>query len=169
MKQTISIALVLMLALTSFGKDSGANKHTTITNGNVSVNYGQAAKSGRAIFATKMNEPAVVGYGKVWRPGDDHGTEITFTKDCLFAGHPVKAGTYTLLIKHLNTEWMLILNSQLGQKGTFNYDKVKSNDAVLAAIGAKKTDKVVENFTITLTDGGMLMEWDNMSGFASIK
>ena len=170
MKKTLSIVLVLMLALSSFAKDNGgANKHTTITNGNVTVNYGSAAKSGRAIFASKMNETAVVGYGKVWRPGDDRGTEITFAKDCMFAGHPLKAGTYTLLIKHLGLEWMLILNNQLGQKGTFNYDKVKGNDALVAAIGAKKTDKVVENFTITLTDEGMLMEWDNMSGFASIK
>lgn len=171
MKCTFSIVLMLMLAVTSGNaKDNtSAARHLTIKNGSVTVNYGQSAKNGRAIFASKPNEKAVVEYGKVWRPGDDRGTEITFDRDCIFAGHPLKAGTYTLLIKHLNMEWMLTLNSKLGQKGTFMYDKVKDNNVLVAAIGAKKLDHVVENFTITLQDNGMLIEWDQMSGFASIE
>jgi hypothetical protein len=88
----------------------------------------------------------------------------------MFAGFPVKAGTYTLLLQSLNRgEWMVALNSKLGQKGTFNYDKVKADNVLRSYIGAKQMDKVVENFTITLQEDGLLMQWDDMSAFASIK
>jgi hypothetical protein len=166
MKKTISFALLLMLAFTSaFAKD-----HMTVRNGSVTVSYGQSAKNGKQIFAAKPNDGALIPFGKYWRPGDDKGTEITFDKDCMFAGFPVKAGTYTLLLQSLNRgEWMVALNSKLGQKGTFNYDKVKADNVLRSYIGAKQMDKVVENFTITLQEDGLLMQWDDMSAFASIK
>ncbi len=171
MKRILVLALIVLSSTSAvFAKDSkSAAKPATVTASNYTITYGQPAKNGRVIFGSKQNH-AVVPLGEVWRPGtESQPVEITINKDCLFAGHQLKAGTYTLLIKPMNMEWMVILNSQMGQKGVFNYEKVKSKDALYAAIAAKPADKAVETFTITGTNDGFLIAWDQITGFISMK
>jgi DUF2911 family protein len=169
MKHTLSLALVMMLAISSvFAKDKErVSKHTTIKNGNISVTYGQPSKKGRLIFGTAQ-EKALEPNGEVWRAGADEATEITISKDCQFVGRPLKAGTYTLFVKLNKSEWEIILNSQLGQWGSFGYEKVKDKNVLDAAVAVKHLDNVVETFTITIQKDGLLMEWDQTSAFIPI-
>jgi hypothetical protein len=128
--------------------------HETVSSENVSVTYGRPAKKGRDIFG------ALVPYGKVWRAGADEATEITFKKDGSLGGQPVKAGTYTLFVIPNEKEWTIILNSQLKQWGAYEYDKHKDKDVLKVSAPAGKTAAPVENFTIKIEGGQLLMEWD---------
>lgn len=55
----------------------------------VKIVYGQPYKRDREIFD-------IVPYDEIWRTGANEATEITITKDILFAGEEVNSGTYTL-------------------------------------------------------------------------
>jgi hypothetical protein len=170
MKQTISLAIVMMLTIGAvFAKDKQRiSPHTTIKNGNISITYGQPSKKGRVIFGNAQAK-ALVPYGEVWRAGADEATEITFSKDCIIEGRPLKAGTYTLFVRPGANEWQIILNSKLGQWGSFGYEKVKDQNVLVFPIAAKHVDNVVETFTITINNDGVLMEWDKVSALIPVE
>ena len=170
MKQTISLAIVMMLAISSvFAKDKErVSKHETIKGANISITYGRPSKKGRVIFGSEQEKP-LEPYGKVWRTGADEATEITLAKDCLIMNIPVKAGTYTLFTIPEPAEWPLILNKKLGQWGAFDYEKYKDQNVFQSAGTVKHLDKPVETLTFTIQKDGLLMEWDKVSVFYPIK
>lgn len=121
---------------------------------NVKVSYGRPYKKGREVFG------GLEKYGRVWRTGADEATEITFASDVNFGGKTVKAGTYTLFTIPNQNEWTIILNSQLGQWGSYDYEKHKSKDVAQVNVPVKKLDKVVEQLTIRFEGNNMIIEWD---------
>jgi hypothetical protein len=129
--------------------------HDTVSVDNITVTYGRPYKKERKIFGGL--EP----YGKVWRTGADQATQITFAKDGTFGGQPVKAGTYTLFTIPNPNEWTVILNSQLGQWGAFNYDKNKDKDVLQIKVPSTKLDSVVEQHTIRFDKSNLIIEWDD--------
>jgi hypothetical protein len=121
----------------------------------VEVAYGQPSKRGREIFG--QLEP----YGKVWRTGANEATEITFKKDVVFGGQPVKAGTYTLYTIPNQAEWTVILNPELKQWGAYGYDKIKAKDLPHVKVPAQKVDSPIEKLTIRFDDqNSLIIEWD---------
>jgi hypothetical protein len=56
--------------------------------------------------------------------------------------------------------WTIILNSQLGQWGAFDYDKNKDKDVLHVDVPVTKLDKVVEQLTISLPPSAMIIDWD---------
>jgi len=107
----------------------------------VKVVYGQPYKRGREIFGEL--EP----FGEVWRTGANEATEITTTRDILLNGERVEAGTYALYTIPDPEEWTIILNTNLGQWGAFNYDP--QYDYLRFTRPVQQTDEVVEALTIT--------------------
>lgn len=124
----------------------------------VKIVYGQPYKRGRDIFGN------VVPYGQIWRTGANEATELTTTRDILFAGNHLDAGTYTLFsIPHKNNRWTIILNDVLGQWGAFDYEK--SHDVMRVEVPASQTKSVTEAFTIKFSEikkdsTNILMKWD---------
>jgi hypothetical protein len=130
----------------------------------VEVAYGQPSKRGRVIFG--QLEP----YGKVWRTGANEATEITFKKDVVFGGQPVKAGTYTLFTIPNENEWTVILNSELKQWGAYGYDKIKSKDLPHIKVPAQKVDSPIEKLTMRFDDqNSLVIEWDQTRVTVPIK
>lgn len=128
--------------------------HETVEGDNIKVTYGRPYKKGREIFG------GLEKYGKVWRTGADEATEITFAKDGTFGGQPVKAGTYTLFTIPEKDEWTIILNSQLGQWGAYDYEKHKAKDVLRVKAPVKNLSTPVEQLTIRFDAGNMIIEWD---------
>jgi hypothetical protein len=58
--------------------------------------------------------------------------------------------------------WTIILNSQLGQWGAFDYDKYKDKDVLQVTVPVKKLDHVVEQLTISLPPSSMVISWDDI-------
>jgi hypothetical protein len=156
MKKLLVLASMAIVFTSCFsqGERKRASPHETVSNDNVSVTYGRPYKKGRVIFGELEK------YGKVWRTGADEATEITFKKDGLFGGKPVKAGTYTLFTIPNPDEWTIILNSELNQWGAYNYEKIKHKNVLEIKAAAKKTETVIEQLTISLDDGSMTIAWD---------
>lgn len=154
--KNILLVLSLFIMADSFGQGrQRKSPHDTLSYANVEVTYGRPYKSGREIFG------ALEKFGKVWRVGADEATTITFKKDAKFGNASVPAGTYTLFAITNETEWTVILNSQLGQWGAFSYEKNKDKDIAKITVPVEKLSDVVEQLTIRFTeDNELIIEWD---------
>jgi len=72
----------------------------------ISVAYGRPVARGRALFG------ALVPWDRVWHPGADSATRITFSRDVIIEGRPLRAGEYSLwLIPHERAPWTVIFSS----------------------------------------------------------
>ncbi|MFW5700886.1 MAG: DUF2911 domain-containing protein [Cyclobacteriaceae bacterium] len=124
----------------------------------VKITYGRPHKKGRDIFGKET----LVPYGEVWRTGANEATEITITGDIKMADNEVKAGTYTLFTIPEKDSWTIILNSELGQWGAYNYNQ--DFDVLSFTVPATSTDMVYEPFTIEFEQHdhttNILMMWD---------
>ncbi|MBO6794109.1 MAG: DUF2911 domain-containing protein [Balneolaceae bacterium] len=110
----------------------------------IKVVYGQPYRKGRTIFGNW--EP----FGEVWRTGANEATEITITRPVLMADNVIEAGTYSLFTIPYENEWTIILNSELGQWGAFEYDDRR--DYVRFEVPTISLDKPMEAFTIAFDD-----------------
>ncbi len=128
--------------------------HDTLRTKDITVTYGRPYKKGRDIFG-KL-EP----FGKVYRVGADEATQITFAKDGMFGGKPIKAGTYTLFAIPNADKWTIILNSQLGQWGAFKYDQYKDKDVLHADVPVMPLGTPMEQLTITASSKDLTIAWD---------
>lgn len=123
----------------------------------VRVIYSRPNKNGREVFGK------LVPYGKVWRTGANENTEIKFYQDATIQGKKIKAGTYSLFSIPGETEWTIILNSDLDYWGAFKYKE--ANDVARFTVPSKKsTDAPLENFSINFPKGSnavMRLGWDD--------
>lgn len=123
----------------------------------IKVVYSRPQAKDRKVFG------GIVKYGKVWRTGANEATEITFSKDVKIGGQEVKAGTYTLFTIPTEDKWTVIINSELNQWGAYQYNKNK--DVARAEVASKKSDELIEAFSITFdksSDGAtMYLGWEN--------
>jgi len=154
MKKALLLSTILFLGLAAFCQQKPASPHETVTGKYLSVRYGRPYKKGRDIFGK------LVPYGKVWRCGADSATTISFAKDGLFGGKPVKRGTYNLFVIPTEREWTIILNSELGQWGAYNYDKIKDKNVLQVTVPVKTLPTSVEQLTIAAQEMDLTISWD---------
>ena len=144
----------LLAATVSYAQPSHPKSpHDTVRTKDITITYGRPYKKGREIFGK------LVPYGQVYRLGADEATTITFAKDALFGGKPVKAGTYALFAIPNETTWTFILNSQPNQWG-LDHDKNKDKDVLQVEEAATKLPAAVEQLTIKATPKAITVEWD---------
>ena len=126
----------------------------------IKISYSQPHKRGREVFGK------LVPYGQVWRTGANEATEVTFTKDILVNGTPLKAGTYSLFTIPEKSTWTIILNSDNGLWGAYNYNP-KTDVLRFQAPVQLIPDTVYEPFTIALETKNDKAEvrllWDNIA------
>lgn len=131
----------------------------------VRVIYSRPEKKGREVFGK------LVPYSKVWRAGANEATEIKFYQDVTIHGKKVKAGVYSLFVIPNETEWTIILNTDLDEWGAYSYKE--ANDVLRVNVPVKKSDEIIEAFSIRLTketDKSALlsMGWDSTFAELSI-
>ena len=157
---------LLAVVFTSFAQDQSKplqSPRASSKGNHMSVDYGQPSVRGRVIFGD--HEP----YGKVWRTGANEATEVTFDKDCMVGGKPVKAGTYTLFTIPEKNEWTIILNSQLKQWGAFKYDNYKDKDVLNIKVPVKPLPQVQEKLIIQPRPEGLYIAWEKVSVLVPVK
>jgi hypothetical protein len=154
MKKALLLSTILFIGLAAFCQKKPASPHETLTAKNITVRYGRPYMKGRVIFGT------LVPYGKVYRCGADSATTISFAKNAKFGGKPVKAGTYNLFVIPTEKEWTIILNSELGQWGAYNYDKIKDKDVLQVTVPVKNLTSPVEQLTIAAPGKDLTITWD---------
>src|SRR5687768_14869909 len=97
--------------------------NATLTSGGITVNvsYSRPSVRGRLIFGPESQD-ALQPYGKYWRLGANESTEVTFNRDVLFNGSPLKAGTYRLYAIPGENEFEIGVNTELGKWGAYEPD-----------------------------------------------
>lgn len=131
----------------------------------VKVTYSQPQRKNREIFG------GLVPYGKVWRTGANEATEITTKKDITFGQLLLKAGTYSLFTIPEKEKWTIIINSDVGLWGAYNYNPKK--DVYRFTVDVQPADKIYDVFTIFLNQrnevADLLIMWDNVKISIPIK
>jgi tetratricopeptide (TPR) repeat protein len=69
----------------------------------VSLEYSRPSVKDREIFG------GLVPYGKAWRTGANSATKISFSEDVKLNGAAVKAGSYAVITKPMESEWTFML------------------------------------------------------------
>jgi hypothetical protein len=108
--RSLVVSALLMLSATTarsqgypFSQRGSVTQMVAFTE--ISVVYGRPVARGRALFG------ALVPWDSVWHPGADSATRITFSKDVLIEGKPLRAGAYTLwLIPRATGPWTVIFS-----------------------------------------------------------
>ena len=122
----------------------------------IKVIYSRPYKNDRDVFG------GIVKYDKVWRAGANEATEIHLAQDVKMAGKDVKAGVYQLFIVPGKDKWTVILNSEKGQWGAYQYKE--GSDVAKVEVPVKAAEKVIENFSVSFADADkgatMFMGWD---------
>lgn len=144
----------------------------TLTSGGLSINitYSRPSVRGRLIFGPE-SQNALQPYGKYWRLGANESTEVTFSRDVLFNGSAVKAGTYRMYAVPGEQNFEIVLNTELGKWGAFepNY----SLDILKTQVAVQKTSSSVEQFTTSLAPSGdgidIIFEWSNFRFVVPVK
>ena len=155
MKNLVATLVAFVFVLGSVTAKDRVSPHETVKGKHIKITYGRPSKKSREIFG------ALVPYGQVWRTGADEATEVVLEKDCVFGGKQVKAGTYTMFTIPGKDEWSVILNSQMGQWGAYDYEKNKNKDVLQVKVKPMHTNNTVEQFTISADNAGIKMEWEN--------
>ncbi len=124
----------------------------------IRVTYSRPLKKDRQIFGK------LVKYDEVWRTGANEATEIKLYTDVKFGGKKVKAGSYSLFTIPGETEWVIILNSDLDYWGHYSYKE--ENDVLRFTAKPREIQKTIEAFSIQFEEkmegeGVMFMAWDN--------
>ena len=136
----------------------------TLTSGGVTVavKYSRPSVRGRVIFGTE-EQKALQPFGKYWRLGANEATQITFNRDVLFNGSPVKAGTYRMYAIPGPESFEIVLNTEVGKSGAT--PPGESNDVLHTKVPTQRTASPVEQFTISLAPEGqgiaMVFEWSD--------
>ncbi|MGC1240195.1 MAG: DUF2911 domain-containing protein [Chryseosolibacter sp.] len=122
----------------------------------IKITYSQPQKKNREIFGQ------LVPYGKVWRTGANEATEITTTTPIQIDSFNLQAGTYSLFSIPEKDKWTIIINTDVGLWGAYNYNPKK--DVWRFEVPVQSTDKLYEPFTITFDHrnevADLLILWD---------
>lgn len=123
------------------------------------ITYCQPHKRGREIFGK------LVPYGQVWRTGANQATEITVTQDVRLHDNLLKAGTYSLFTIPGPDRWTVILNTDVGLWGAYNYNS--KADAFRFEVPVQTSSSLVyEPFTILVDQknekADIILLWDNV-------
>ncbi|MBN8575629.1 MAG: DUF2911 domain-containing protein [Cytophagales bacterium] len=121
------------------------------------ITYSQPHKRGREVFGS------LVPFGKVWRTGANEATELTITREVILNNFTLKAGTYSVFTIPDKDKWTIIINSDTGLWGAYNYNPkqdVTRFDVPVQSL----SDVVYEAFTITIEQRNntaeIVLMWD---------
>jgi tetratricopeptide (TPR) repeat protein len=152
MKQLLLSILFIATALTGFSQDNlklpalspTAKITQEFSTSNIEISYSRPAMRKRRIFGD------VVPFGNVWRTGANAATKIKIGEELEIGGKTIKAGEYALYSIPEDDEWEIILNKGVGNWGASGYDK--ADDVARFYVKVRMTDKMVQNFTIDITN-----------------
>jgi hypothetical protein len=122
------------------------------------LTYSQPHKKGREVFGN------LVPFGKVWRTGANEATELTITKNIQLNGNLLPAGSYSVFTIPEKDKWTVIINSDLGLWGSYNYNETLDIMRFDVPVQSVPGNVVYEPFTIQLVQrnevADLLMMWD---------
>lgn len=162
MKTLMSIIGLLLLSVSALYAQELSPKASSKSD-NMDISYSQPSKRNRVIFGE------LVPYGEIWRTGANEATVVELKKDAVIGGKKVKKGRYTLFTIPNVKEWTVVLNSELGQWGAYEYAKHKAKNVAEVTVPVYSTDKQQEKLVIDARKDAIVIEWDNTGVSVPVK
>jgi hypothetical protein len=167
MRIPTGLSLLVCLALTASAQglryplSQRGSVGQTIAFTTIEITYGRPFARGRTLFG----DGAVVKYDRIWHPGADSATRITFGHDVEIEGHAVKAGEYSVWIDPQDsTTWQFILSRKAHVFHT-QYPG-ESNDALRVAVHTERgafLETLTYSFPSVVRDSATLrLQWGEM-------
>src|SRR2546422_11711443 len=82
--------MLFLLLLLQFPRSQHGSVSQHIQGTEVTISYNRPVARGRELFGS------LVHYGRIWHPGADSVSTISFGKDVIVDGHRLAAGRYSL-------------------------------------------------------------------------
>ena len=107
------VAAVVALAAgalpgTAASQAAPRSQHATVSQRvgltDIAIAYNRPVARGRVLFGS------LVPWGRVWHPGADSATTISFSRDVRIEGHDLPAGRYTLWTIPMPDHWTVIFS-----------------------------------------------------------
>jgi tetratricopeptide (TPR) repeat protein len=130
----------------------------------ITIEYSRPGVKDRKIFGDL--EP----YNQVWRTGANSATKITLSTDAIIGGVKVKAGTYSVFTIPGESEWKLMLNTDLG--ASENSYKEENTVANISIEGMKSdlTETLLFSFdNVKDESADLIFAWENVTWNTTIK
>ena len=103
------MTLLILAVLLQYPRSQHGSVSQHIQGTEVTISYNRPVARGRALFGS------LVAWNRIWHPGADSATTISFTKDVTINGQPLKAGRYSLwTIPAESMPWTIIFNRGVG-------------------------------------------------------
>jgi hypothetical protein len=124
----------------------------------ISVEYSSPAVKGRKIWG------GLVPFDRPWRSGANAATKLTVSKDFVFAGQSVAAGSYALYTVPGKASWNVVLNTSTDAWGNDGFDKKKDVARVtVKPLATAPRERLTYIFSSTTDDGTRLdLEWEKV-------
>ena len=170
MKKIIISSLVLLISITFYfaypiwinPKSPRDEVSINVKDLSIEIKYSRPSKRDRLIFG-KEDQGALLTYGKYWRLGANAPTVISINKAVRFGSKDIKLGKYSMYAIPNEDFWDIRLNSKINSSGYIQPDSL--NDELSISVPVYKTEKMVEQLTISLSRLDSLVEmrieWDN--------
>src|SRR5690606_40107685 len=149
MKKSTFLTTIILAFDLLFSINTNAQKFASVDKSPLDITYYSVERTAPPMIKVIYSRPQLnvrelsklAPVGKVWRTGANEATEIKFFQDMNFGGKPVKAGTYALFSIPGETEWTVILNSELDVWGNFSYKE--ANDVVRVNVPVSSGDSKI--------------------------
>src|SRR5512139_3918359 len=98
MSRSLLVAAALVATSASLARAQGIpfSQHGEVSQRvaftDITISYNRPTARGRVIYG----DSAIVRWGRVWNPGADSASRITFSRAVTVEGKPVDAGSYSL-------------------------------------------------------------------------
>lgn len=160
------LSIVLPWTLIAFSCTSDPNNRPSplkiesskIGSAQVSITYSSPGVKGRKIFG---GADPLVPYGRVWRTGANDATFLTLDNTVVIDSVTVDKGQYSVFTIPNKEEWVVILNREWDQWGSYNYDSAK--DLLRLTVKTRKLDKLAERMKLFFEDDSLKFSWETTS------
>lgn len=132
--------MLLLLLLLQVPRSQHGSVTQRVSNTDIVISYNRPVARGRELFGS------LVRYGRMWHPGADSATTISFSKAVVIDGHALAAGRYSLwtIPEAPPKPWTVIFNRGVGGWHT-NYPG-ESQDALRLTV-TTETGQHMETLT----------------------
>jgi len=154
-----------VIPLDQVSKSQAAAVGQRVATTEITLTYSRPVARGRHVFG------ALVPYGKVWTPGADQATAVTFTRDVMINEHPLAKGSYSIWTIPGPDTWTFIFNKV--PKAFHESYPGEAQDALRLEATPEKTAHVETlTFDFPIVEGKdavLRLAWDDVSVPLSVR
>jgi len=158
---TITCAFIMLLSINIQAQDFPGLNKSPMDAASYPTSYKVSDKAVKVVYSRPQLKDRAVSKlapnDKVWRTGANEATEVAVFKPIKLGGQTIQPGTYSLFTIPGDSEWIIILSSDVNVWGSYGYNEANDVARIKAPVSEGKTS--LEAFSIAFTDDAMHLGW----------